>query len=257
MNISYRSKPAIKFIKEASLAEATIYDDDSAKIIDLRDHIKYEWGNNAYLFEDNIRLLTQPFIDAADKAHDKMVDAQLPEYQSGAFIYDKYTYCYAYNTYGYTTWEVVLFEFYDENLIYYHSMGPTKGSRHFISDVFRNEILDTKISDFEYIRLKNDHLFSLINFIKYAEIDIKIVKATKKIKYDKKKYVNNTKFDIEVMDTTWFTEIVRTDGFPVSGHFRFQPCGKEREERRLIWIQDFEKHGYIKRAKKLKEEPLY
>lgn len=258
MKISYRSRPVIDFIKAGSLDNASFFDDDYDEIMKVRNNIKYEWEQNANLFANNIKILTKPFINAVEKAHDKLCNAKLPEYQSGTFIYDKYAYCYAYNTYNYTTWELVIFEFYESNLIYYQSMTVDKEVVFFISGVFKKELFDnTNINDTQYIAIKADHLFSIINFIKYADIDIKIVPATQKKKYDKQKYVNDTKYNVEVMDTTWFTESIRTEGFPVEGHFRMQPFGQGMQERKLIWIHDFEKHGYVRRAKKLKEESVY
>ena len=50
------------------------------------------------------------------------------------------------------------------------------------------------------------------------------------------------------MDCTWFTTIVRNECFSVRGHFRLQPqkdnTGNWTKE--LIYINEFQKHGYIK-----------
>jgi hypothetical protein len=51
------------------------------------------------------------------------------------------------------------------------------------------------------------------------------------------------------MDSTWFTQLVISNAFNVRGHFRLQPCGPELKERKLIWIQDFQKSGYTRKAK--------
>lgn len=57
---------------------------------------------------------------------------------------------------------------------------------------------------------------------------------------------NNTVF---VVDSSWNKLIIRTDGFAVRGHFRLQPCGMDMADRKLIWINAFEKHGYTRRPK--------
>ena len=63
--------------------------------------------------------------------------------------------------------------------------------------------------------------------------------------------MNCTPFMVRFIDSSWLRTIVRTEGFMVSGHFRLQPYGIGRCERKLIYIQPFEKHGYVRRAKKL------
>lgn len=55
---------------------------------------------------------------------------------------------------------------------------------------------------------------------------------------------------VEYVDCTWFTTIVRSEGFRVRGHFRLQPYPKEGVKR-LIYIDEFQKHGYTRKAKKL------
>ena len=64
------------------------------------------------------------------------------------------------------------------------------------------------------------------------------------------KYLNQSTNNIIVVDSTWNTNIVVTQAFLVSGHFRTQACGKNWSERELIWIQSFGKDGYSRGAKK-------
>ena len=63
------------------------------------------------------------------------------------------------------------------------------------------------------------------------------------------KFLNRSNHDIELVDINWNIESQRLDGFHVNGHFRLQPCGEGNKKRRLIWIKDFQKEGYTKRAK--------
>ena len=61
---------------------------------------------------------------------------------------------------------------------------------------------------------------------------------------------NKTNLNIIILDCHWFTELIRSVAFGVIGHFRWQPCGEGRQLRKLIWIADFEKEGYRRRATK-------
>lgn len=62
------------------------------------------------------------------------------------------------------------------------------------------------------------------------------------------KIKNTSKFPVSIVDAKWNNIVVRTDGFAVMGHYRLQPVGAARADRKLIWINAFEKHGYTRRA---------
>lgn len=85
---------------------------------------------------------------------------------------------------------------------------------------------------------------------KYAQIETKILEPKSKLRAFNCKYYNDTDHQIEIMDSTWFTEFVRSEAFKVRGHFRLQACGENLSERKLIWIKDFSKEGYTRKAKK-------
>jgi hypothetical protein len=91
-------------------------------------------------------------------------------------------------------------------------------------------------------------LFEL--FRKYAEVEIKVIKPKMKAELFKCKYHNDNDHSIEIMDSTWFTTLIKSDEFKVRGHFRLQPCGQAFAERKLVWIKDFTKEGYTRKAKK-------
>jgi len=97
------------------------------------------------------------------------------------------------------------------------------------------------------------HVYTLLLFIKYCEIETKIVKAGKKENHIGIKYVNESKSNIQILDSTWFTTIVKSESFNVRGHFRLQPYGEGLTQRKLIWISDFEKTGYTRTAKVLNQ----
>lgn len=87
-------------------------------------------------------------------------------------------------------------------------------------------------------------------FINYAEVEKKEVQPSRQI-WDGPTclYNNKTKFPITIVDSAWFTHLVSSGAFKVRGHFRLQPCGHGLKDRKLIWINDFEKEGYTRKAK--------
>lgn len=96
-------------------------------------------------------------------------------------------------------------------------------------------------------------LMMVATFIEYAKIETKYLKPKKKEKLFGCKYKNETDSDIEIIDSTWFTNLVKSDAFKVRGHFRLQPKKKDGKwTKELIWINDFEKKGYTAKARKTK-----
>lgn len=65
----------------------------------------------------------------------------------------------------------------------------------------------------------------------------------------KDKVHNASRNTVYVVDSSWNKLIIRTDGFAVRGHFRLQPCGVNHMDRKLMWINAFEKHGYTRRPR--------
>ena len=100
-------------------------------------------------------------------------------------------------------------------------------------------------------------LARFLAFKKYAKVEIEESKCGKTIKSKilKEKLCNNLQLDVKIMDSTWFTTICRSEGFKVRGHFRLQPKKNDKGEwiKELIYINEFEKHGYHRQAKILND----
>lgn len=97
-------------------------------------------------------------------------------------------------------------------------------------------------------------MMKIIMFKKYATVELETIKAGKKKEVknvERGKVINEMGIDVTMLDSTWFREIIRNEGFKVRGHFRLQPCKDDNGEwtRKIIYIEEFEKHGYHRRAK--------
>lgn len=69
----------------------------------------------------------------------------------------------------------------------------------------------------------------------------------KNIKKNKKlQTVTEAGLDYYLFDSKWYTEISNDESFLVSGHFRLQPYGDGT--RKLIWINEYTKNGYHRKA---------
>lgn len=90
----------------------------------------------------------------------------------------------------------------------------------------------------------------LVAFLKYCDTETKIIQPKERYRDDhKNKYINETNLPVEILDSRWFTTIVRSEGFGVRGHLRLQPYGPGRSMKRWIYIEDYEKSGYTIKSK--------
>ncbi len=96
---------------------------------------------------------------------------------------------------------------------------------------------------------------SYILFKNYADLEVKYVDGikTKRCLLNSEKYINELDIPVTVIDSTWFTTIVHSEAFKVSGHFRLQPFGIGLKSRKLIYIDEYVKSGYTKTAKMLNQ----
>lgn len=97
-----------------------------------------------------------------------------------------------------------------------------------------------------------DYIDMVLDYLclrQWADVEISEVhtKIKKEIKDKKKtKVVVEDGITFFNFDSKWYTEICNNEDFSVSGHFRLQRYGDG--SRRLIWISDFVKHGYHRKA---------
>jgi hypothetical protein len=95
-------------------------------------------------------------------------------------------------------------------------------------------------------------IITFILFKKYCDIETKEVSPkNRRAVVGGNKYVNETDKRIQILDCTWFTNLVVSGAFGVTGHLRWQPCGPNLSQRKLIWVDAYEKEGYTRKAKVL------
>lgn len=190
--------------------------------------------------------LTEPFKDAilqsAAKLKDKLFDLHEPT--TGVLFTDKGFTMYSWNplspnrltAYGFTREILTTYGTIDEH-------GNIKG-------VACNTKDGKPFDDKEGLTHWLLTILLSINFIKYCEIEVKIIKPKEKYRNEGKKYFNESKSDLQILDCKWFTELIRDLPFKVRGHLRWQSHGEGRKGRKLIWIDEFQKEGYHRKATK-------
>lgn len=206
-------------------------------------------------FRSKIRFLSRPFLEAYEKGKGKLsgvFDKEEME-ETGAFITQMGSYT---NTYFYyiRTWGVG-----DDWRMEFTLMIFTKNAQAdrpgldacVVETEDRSKTFIFK--GWEDGGMDKTHwmawLVTLICFIKYCPLETKMVNGGRREHHAGQKYVNETEYAIEILDSTWFTTIIRSEGFKVGGHFRMQPYGPGMAQKKLIWIEPFEKTGYTRKAR--------
>lgn len=222
--------------------------------------IVHKWPTVAPMFKEKIRYLTEPFYNAYEKALPKLSSLLDTEElaETGTFIHkpsnrEANTVFYALTTSGKDK------DFKIYGFVFIFNSNTDKDKPSLAIYVQRNnngikEHLSKRARDNGCTNLTVfADVLTLILFLKYCELETKLVKAGKKEFHVGQKYLNDTKSNVEILDSTWFTTIVRSEGFTVGaesgGFWRLQACGKDNADRKLKWILPFEKTGYTRKAK--------
>lgn len=87
-------------------------------------------------------------------------------------------------------------------------------------------------------------------FEKYAKVETKVFRQGDKIKTKSGRIKNESNLLFTYRTTNYFTEYIRDEEFKVSGHLRLQSYknGDGEITRKLIYINEFVKHGYHRKA---------
>lgn len=276
MKISERTNPVLSLIGQKSLSELNVY---SVDVIghELLNKMDIDFKNHVNYFDCNISYITQPFGDAIRKSFNSLIrddvwcnigevngcilnlkcnlglsfldDVSVCYYIKGEAGEKEHTNCLFFirNHNGAACFEGYRFQ----------RNGTFEANySNYLTACFKSHEVFQKYGDgSDLLNEIDDVLYSIviahINFIKYAEVETKILPPKSTTKDIACKYVNETKSKIKILNSTWFTNLVKSDAFSVRGHFRLQPCGHENKDKKLIWINEFQKEGYTAKARML------
>lgn len=122
--------------------------------------------------------------------------------------------------------------------------------------VYEGFALDLKGEELKMLPTQDQsigHRFiKLLMYIELSEIEAVKVAPSNKIKYgkggDDKIYNDTSMRNVYLVNANWNKIVTVSGAFKVSGHFRVQPCGAGRKDYKLIWIEEFAKSSYVRRA---------
>lgn len=105
---------------------------------------------------------------------------------------------------------------------------------------------------FEHVDVKaiEKFIYCLLCFVYLSENEEIILQPNQKIGTRKQgKVINELKVPITIINSRWNVTTIRTEGFSVRGHFAIRWSGTGRSTAKLVFIEPFEKKGYIRLAK--------
>lgn len=130
-------------------------------------------------------------------------------------------------------------------------IGSCYNSYSFLSKSFSFDKDDNRIIDIHNHNFNNYDksvfVIKLLTYLIFGDITEKHLAPKKSANMNATRFLNNSKLNITFCDSLW-KQRINTDGFKVRGHFRLQPVGEGRKDRKLIWIEEFEKKGYNRKA---------
>lgn len=208
-------------------------------------------------FKQSIRYISSTLSNAIDEARPKLGKPELLMgigTCSGTLLYNDLQYCYRIESApGTDEWDYIFYAFKGS-----HFVGVSMSERFNPVEALSGKTLRWFSEQFaqphqfdEGAQGLSSQIMLILAFILFVEIETKVVRHGSPI-FDGVNclYNNKTKYPIEIIDSTWFTTLVNSNEFKVRGHLRWQPCGDGLKARKLIWIDEFKKHGYIRQARK-------
>ncbi len=228
---------------------------------DLLEEFGKLWKLNSTSFNKDVKVLSIPFAEAILQSADKLssgdlLDKALLQNASGTIIINDRTICYTIKQINEKQTELIYY-FFQKNsteapelrCFMHLEFDVQDSSANIQTYISKSGIYNDNIA--LSIEIYTKMLIAILNFIKFADIEVKILPPNKVVKDINCKYVNDTRSSIQFLNSTWFTTLIRSDNFKVRGHFRLQPKKVDGEwTQQLIWINEFEKTGYTSIAKK-------
>lgn len=214
---------------------------DTSQLLFPKAFVKEAWGG--FQKKDiTYYALQQPFIDALSFAQEKLLTEELlNHFDDGQYVIKRENIFFVVLM---KKDRITFFIIDNDSIVMFYS-NVKEEERYWLKDLPEDSI---RSKDKGTIVGFRDWIITLINFIKYADIETKYIKANSKLNVSRKdgKVVNDSNEDYILLNSTWFLNIVRTEGFLVRGHFRLQPY---KNRKKLIYIGTYEKHGYHLNAK--------
>jgi hypothetical protein len=259
MKITFDKFPPLRLLenKQSLVIGLSKQDASSERAIKVLDIVRFIIPVYRERFLSSINVISSKFGIAAHKAKSSLI----PLYSDfentkdeeiiiqGTYIYNKtVTFCYINSI----TEEKVVISFFSSGalaLLFYSDKSKFTGG-YWTSKAYGQLESENMVA---VPIIQSVIAFGM--FKSYAEVETEVVNLNKKIKPigEDEPIYNKVPFQITWLNCNWFINIIRTEGFGVRGHFRFQRVGEGRRKIKLVEVKPYMKHGYHRRAQKVIE----
>jgi hypothetical protein len=255
MKIGYKNYPILEKLKNGSLGNMPLFEKDVLFFNLYGDQFVKNWKFYRKGFEHEINIISNPFFEASIKSEKQLLELygdivgnDTSDFDvKGCYLIDKFVYMIDYEVRkGNENHEIAFYMFDKKGIplaMFVDSAKHEIYQNGWVSSCFSVNNNPLEIRNFIYYHIGQIVIFRM--FKTYAEVETKIILPNSKQKTIHCKYFNDTSFKLNFLDSKWFTNLVKSDGFTVRGHFRLQPKKKDGKwTKELIWISEFEKTGY-------------
>lgn len=258
MKIDYKNYPALEALEKRDFTLLSVFSDDIEEIkIDLPNHI-IEWKKNIKAFQKEIVVITKPFYKACMDSKEilrKLIDETMnvePIQISGTYILLNHVIMINIEQ---------AFDLLNGTIYMFNQNGYILASYVFTGNKtglgWLSKCSESDYSTDDVLNILTSNLSAITLFRKYATVETKLLRPHQRPREISCLYRNNTKSNVLFLDCKWFTNLVKSDGFNVRGHFRLQPKKLKGEwTKELIWINEFHKTGYTAPARMLSQNKV-
>lgn len=262
MKVNYHTHPVLEKLERKSLGQMPVLEKDSHFFLS-NDYggskiLQESFKRNCHYFKE-IVYVSSKFLDASVAALPKLAELykditvnDMGDLSvNGTFIFNNMVFFISHKVKkGIDFQETCCFIFHRNGtpLAFYETgIEDQEGFFYWASNHFIDEVNAVGVEQF--VGQKIMHLILISMFKSYASVETKYIAPKSKTTKDLKTYRNDTNLGITYLTSKWFTNLVRSEGFTVRGHFRLQPKKVNGEwTKELIWIDSFEKSGYTSKA---------
>jgi len=259
MIINSKTYPILEKLENNSLGKLSIFEKDKTFFYLMGTDTNKYWKFCIKDFKSDVNIISESFSNASIKAQKKLselysdiVENNISDFDvKGTYILGDFV-CMIKYEFKKDSQDIELFLFmFDKNglpIAIHVNSSQYDVKLSWVSSGF--DISQTEPMITKFVLGWVCRLIIIKMFKSYAQVETKILSGKSKIKGKGYKHLNETNLEICFLDSKWFTNLVKSESFNVSGHFRLQPKKKEGSwTKELIWINEFVKNGYTSKAR--------
>lgn len=220
----------------------------------MRGAILKQWNRMQPEFSANIEILSRNFFLALTKSYEAFGKVELFKEIEGVFsgtfiLPDGNALCYHFEMRNpFLSEDGTLCYSSNGSLIHFGPDGNSLAHVLMEKDAYsaKNGLIER--NDQEVTGLV-DMVIVIHLFKKFAEVQVSDAKTRPAKAPEYRPEVKTALHGVTYLDASWYTTVIHEGDFTVRGHFRLQPCGPGKKDRKLIFVNEFQKHGYVRKAR--------